>query len=165
MTSGDEHPLDAQHRVSDSAFQRRVSPGFVVFLCSLVLFGGVVLWRLGRIVSYYGLPRPHLVVAPETIDLGPLRTGTSTSITVRLANHGNALLRLEKIESPCSECIRVVRMPATTIAPHSATDLSALFQAPLTAGKLMRTLRIQSNDPTAPTTVVRVLADVRAEDD
>lgn len=106
---------------------------------------------------------PLIAVEPAELDLGVVSPNTVQTCRFVVRNAGQQPLTITHIRIGCSSCMQVVQAPDRPLAPHSTDALVTEFRTHGLAGPTVRTLAVESNDPTRPSLVVRIKADVRAD--
>jgi hypothetical protein len=106
------------------------------------------------------VPAPRLEVSEDALDLGLLRANEVANGTVTLTNSGDDTLVISKVLSSCG-CTAAVP-GKKELAPGESTSLDVKYTAGSAAGKIQKTVTIQSNDLLSPATIVKVTAEVIA---
>ena len=102
---------------------------------------------------------PHLTLSKLTHDFKVMKKGTRKQVNIRLTNTGNALLRIEKLESNCN-CLQYKMVPQALKAGQSVV-LTVTFNATNRMGYERKTLALFTNDPEQPTKVLTFEAHVK----
>ena len=102
---------------------------------------------------------PHLTLSKLTHDFKVMKKGTRQQVNIRLTNTGNALLRIEKLESNCN-CLQYKMVPQALKAGQSVV-LTVTFNATNRMGYERKTLALFTNDPEQPTKVLTFEAHVK----
>ena len=106
------------------------------------------------------LAGPRLALEPERLDFGKVNRGDKASKPLRLANTGDAVLRIDDIRPSCAECT-VGDLTARTVAPGERLDLQITFVAVDVPGKHTAHVTLSTNDEAEP--LRRVYLDVEIE--
>jgi uncharacterized protein DUF1573 len=93
---------------------------------------------------------PRLAVRSQP----PLAAGAVVDTRFRLQNVGGDTLVLDDLVSACG-CVPASRLP-TSLAPGAGADLDVRCRPPREVGKVVRELRLRSNDPANPETPLDV---------
>ncbi|OEK04897.1 DUF1573 domain-containing protein [Roseivirga misakiensis] len=91
-------------------------------------------------------------------DFKVIKVGQSKDVVISLANNGNELLEIEKMESNC-DCLAFNQI--SSISPGSSQRLRVTFNAKGRLGLEKKTIAIFSNDPKKPVQVLSFRAHVK----
>jgi len=95
---------------------------------------------------------PCLDVSPLTLVFGALMPGAQATRTLKLMNSGRGTLIIHKVEASCS-CTGI-KLDRQSLAPDEVAELRVTMKGK--AGGADAELRITSNDPARPATIVKV---------
>jgi len=109
---------------------------------------------LARAVS--GDAGPALVVDPPVLELGEVYLGHSVTGRVVLANAGDAPLRIEEIDTSCGCTVAALPEASRRLAPGASVELPVTMTPKNGRSPLEKSVRIRTDDPDAPLTVLRV---------
>lgn len=99
-------------------------------------------------------------VSPRTHDFGAMEQQESRTVVLTVTNKGAGRLLIEKVEPDCG--CTAADMANKDLAPGESTDLKIEFNSKQFDGKVVKSVRIYSNDPTNPVVDVMFTANVRA---
>ncbi len=100
---------------------------------------------------------PSLFVEQTDIDVGTLVEGKSIRHTFLLKNKGNAPLIIDRVKTDCA-CTKVAHDPV--IQPGRNSYLRVMMNTSGQTGPWTRSIRILSNDPRSPETILTITANV-----
>lgn len=105
------------------------------FLLFIVLF-----------VANHTLAQPKLSIHKTKIDLGTIYQGEIKHVNLIVTNTGNQPLIISNIQTSCGCTSAKTSVP--TLAPGSSDTIDVSFNSTGFDGKIIKTVTIQSNDPT-----------------
>lgn len=97
---------------------------------------------------------PRLVVEKSVWDFGTVWSGDPCSTTIRLTNGGDALLKIEKVDSSCG--CTVPKPAKTELQPGESTELHISYNTHKAVVDVRQTVTLRSNDPARPRTEIMV---------
>lgn len=100
---------------------------------------------------------PKLVFEKNTVDFGR-RVGVQDSLILTVSNPGNEPLNIREVKSNC-DCVKY-SLTTKDIDPNSTGQLILKFEPKGRRGRQYKTVTVFSNDPSAPTQVLSVKANV-----
>jgi len=95
---------------------------------------------------------PRISVSPASLSFGAVTTGTSTQLSITIANSGNAALSVSALNSS-NPAFTVTPAAPFNIQAGGSTQVNVRF-SPTSAGAQSGTLTIASNDPAQPSVQV-----------
>lgn len=104
---------------------------------------------------------PRLQLDPPALDLGEVYYGGSVGGRVTLRNVGDAPLRIEAIDTTCGCTVAELPPAARTLAPGASVELPVTMTPKSGLSPLAKSVRITTNDPRTPLTLLRVSTIVR----
>nr|WP_297399173.1 choice-of-anchor D domain-containing protein [uncultured Marinobacter sp.] len=104
-------------------------------------------------------PVPEIAVNPETVSLGRVQVGQSTSAQVTVSNNGNETLLINSVTLEGADAAEFLQTNnCTTVAPEQSCTIELSFTA-ASAGTRSAQLVIGSDDPENPELTVPVSAE------
>jgi len=109
----------------------------------------------------YGQDGPRISF-PETVwDVGIIKIGEEATHSFRVVNTGLQTLEIAQVRSSCS-CLKA-EVTSSRIQPNGYAEIKATFKEDERLGETVRTIYIDSNDPTSSRSILRVKATVAKE--
>lgn len=133
---------------------------FVVGLC---LFAGALLHAAYCYLISPGLGQPRISCPNPVYDLGTVSAAGQFPCEFTVENRGNRELVIQDVRVSCRDCLEILAFPKEPIPPEGSGVVQVAFSAKGSKGKVNKSLVVRSNDPTRPTFMLRVLADVQIE--
>jgi len=95
----------------------------------------------------------------ETHDFGKVRVGKTVTDEFTLTNQGDAPLAIKALRTSCG-CTKAVH-GSREVAPHGKTGIACFLDTTgMRAGRVAKTIFVESNDPQRPTIRLTLIADV-----
>jgi hypothetical protein len=104
---------------------------------------------------------PKLTVENPTVEFGTVKEGAPVEAVFRLKNNGTAPLELRSIQPACG--CTVAASSSSVIAPGATSEVRATFDTAGFQGPKVKTIRIYTNDPQQPTSVLTLRGTVLEE--
>ncbi len=101
----------------------------------------------------------RLSFSETVIDFGSVSEGELATESVELINSGLSTLEIRKVDSNCN-CVKAT-IDSNSIEAGGSEILKLVFSSDGRKGRQYKTVTVFSNDPTAPTQVLSVKAEVR----
>jgi hypothetical protein len=101
---------------------------------------------------------PKLVLSKKEHDFGNIKDGDKVETVFELTNGGKTLLNIREARGNCG--CTVGRLAKNDLAPGETIQMTVSFDSKGRKGKQFKNVTIFSNDPTSPTQVVTIKADV-----
>jgi len=120
------------------------------FLAAAALVGLTALPAAGQVI----------VIEPRAYDFGNMKQQESRTTFFEIRNDGGGLLVIEDIKADCG--CTVPTLTQSELTPGGSTQVEVRFDSKKFHGHVMKTVRIQSNDPVNPVLEFAVTADVHA---
>lgn len=111
----------------------------------------------------YGLDAPKISITESVWDIGIIELEEEVTHIFRVDNIGSEELKITQVRSSCS-CLQV-EITSDTIQPGEYSDIKAAFKEDERLGEAIKTIYIDSNDPDAPHSTIRVKAKVVSKED
>ncbi|HIE27724.1 TPA: DUF1573 domain-containing protein [Candidatus Poribacteria bacterium] len=119
------------------------------FICLMLNFAAIF---------SYGIDDPKISL-PETVwDIGTIKIGKEEVHIFKVKNIGSQELKITQLRSSCS-CLKV-ELSSKKIQPNEYAEIKATFKEDKRLGKVIKTIYIDSNDPNASRSILRVKANV-----
>ncbi len=109
-------------------------------------------------LSYAQLAQPKLVLKQNSFDFGDIKQGKTVSHTFVVSNKGEALLMITDVRASCG-CTAAVP-EKKELKPGESTKVVVKFNSTGREGKQTKTVRIASNDPQNPETIITFTGNV-----
>jgi len=109
----------------------------------------------------YGQDGPKISFSEKGWDIGTIKMGEEKIRKFKVKNIGSDELEITQIRSSC-RCLKV-NINSKKIQPNGYAEIKATFNEYRRLGKVIKTIYIDSNDPTAPRSILRVKAKVIKE--
>lgn len=84
--------------------------------------------------------------------------GQPVTATIAITNSGDALLTIDQVETPCG-CTKA-KLDRNQLAPGESGTLEVAIDTTRLSGTYDKTLKIHSNDPSAPSRDLRIRFDL-----
>jgi|GEM_PF-1129544 len=120
---------------------------------ALRLFSALIL-----LATATGAAAQTLTVTPRQIDFGDMKQEQSATANVTLTNDGAAKLVIGKVDADCG--CTVPTLEIKELGPGESTTMVIRFNSKRFAGKIFKTVRVESNDPVSPLIDVIITANV-----
>ena len=104
----------------------------------------------------YGQDGPKISFSEKGWDIGTIKMGEEKIRKFKVKNIGSDELEITQIRSSC-RCLKV-NINSKKIQPNGYAEIKATFNEYRRLGKVIKTIYIDSNDPTAPRSILRVKA-------
>jgi len=111
-------------------------------------------------MGFAQLMQPKLVLQQNSFDFGDIKQGETVSHTFVLTNSGGDLLKITNVQASCG-CTAAVP-EKSELAPGESTNLPVKFNSTGRQGLQKKTVKISTNDPTAPEMTVTITGNVVA---
>ena len=102
---------------------------------------------------------PKLEVSTNVWDFGEKWAGEKAETTITLMNVGDAPLKIDKAKSSCG--CTVAKVSKTVFQPGESEEVKVTYSTKKRTGDVSQKIRVHSNDPTSPVTVIEVKGRVR----
>lgn len=99
-------------------------------------------------------------VDPKSWDFGAMKQMETRTFTATITNKGGGLLKIGEVEADCG--CTVPELQIKELPPGQSAPLKVEFNSKRFVGKVYKTVKIYSNDPSAPVTDIMITADVKA---
>lgn len=121
-------------------------------------------WALAALLWLAGAAgaEPRLALAPERFDFGRVRTGRQLERTFTVSNFGTSALEVSAVKSDCGCVVAPAWRSPRTLAPGERANLRLAFETGSRPGRVLRRVRLLSNDPQRPVLELRLEATVVA---
>lgn len=106
-----------------------------------------------------GPPAPQLVLSKTVWNFGTVKYGDTLKETFELRNTGGADLRITNLTGTCA--CTVAEMSRALIPPGESAQVTVRFDTTLRQGKIVASIKIQSNDPTRSLAIFSVIGVVK----
>ncbi len=105
---------------------------------------------------------PRLAVEPAGFDFGRVLQHRALRTEFRVRNFGDGELVLSALRSDCDCAAALLEADARRLAPGQSATLEVRLETRRSLGRIVRHVRIESNDARQPTHELWLAADVRA---
>ncbi len=105
---------------------------------------------------------PRLVVEPAGFDFGRVLQHRALRTEFRVRNFGDGPLVLSALHTDCDCAAVLLEADARRLAPGQSATLEVRLETRRSLGRIVRHVRIESNDAKQPTHELWLAADVRA---
>ncbi|HIE28893.1 TPA: DUF1573 domain-containing protein, partial [Candidatus Poribacteria bacterium] len=109
-------------------------------------------------VFAYGQEVPKISLPEKVWNIGTLKIDEEAIHTFKVMNIGSQELEITQLRSSCS-CLKV-EISSKKIQPNEYAEIKATFKEDRRLGETIKTIYIDSNDPTAGRLILRVKANV-----
>jgi len=116
---------------------------------------------LGTLFAHVVTAQPKLALDKMEVDMGILYSGQHGMAMVKISNIGNESLNITGVYPSCG--CTTVKSPKSVLAPGESDLLKIEFNSTGYTTRAEKHISITSNDPTAATVDVKLVADVRIE--
>jgi len=121
---------------------------FFIWLCILNVIS----------IFAYGQDGPKISFSEKVWDIGTIKIDEEKVHNFKIVNIGSEELKITQVRSSC-RCLKV-EITSKEIQPNGYAEIKAEFKEKKRLGKVIKTIYIDSNDPTAPRSILRVKAKV-----
>jgi glutaredoxin len=120
---------------------------------------GLICLTLNFIAIFaYGQDGPKISFSENVWNIGNIKSGVEKIHQFKVMNIGSEELVITQIRSSC-RCLKV-EITSKKIQPNRYADIKATFKEIKRLGEVIKTIYIDSNDPSAPRSILRVKAKV-----
>ena len=104
----------------------------------------------------YGQDGPKISFSETVWDIGEIKLDEEATHTFKVMNIGSEELEITQIRSSC-RCLKI-ELTSKKIQPNEYAEIKAKFKEDKRLGKVIKTVYIDSNDPSAPRSILRAKA-------
>ena len=104
---------------------------------------------------------PRMHVDAPVFDFGQVEQGEKITHAFRFTNQGNRALRVQSVKTSCGCTAAVVA--ANTIPPGEEGTIQATFDTKRFAGHKAKNVRVHTNDPLSPVTILTLEGEITTE--
>ena len=126
-----------------------------------IVITGFIFLMLNFIAIFsYGQDGPKIELPKTVWNIGVIKIDEEAIHTFKVINIGSEELEITQIRSSCS-CLKI-ELTSKKIQPNEYAEIKAKFKEDERLGEVIKTIYIDSNDPSAPRSILRVKAKVFA---
>jgi hypothetical protein len=105
---------------------------------------------------------PRLSIEPVRVDFGRVLQHRALQAQFRLRNFGDGELQVTRLSADCDCAAALLDERDRRLAPGASATLSVRLETRRSLGRIVRHVRVDSNDAAQPTVTLELVADVRA---